>query len=419
MKGALQHWRHSVLATGLALYGLSSMAAIVLPHSDGGGGDAGSAAAPAAQPSGGAGGSASIRVPAPSRSEASLQVLRRQAQEGDSRAQVELGLYYYRNAGLPQAGAQARQWWGMAAAQGDARAMAGLGYMLGTGSGGVRDVPTGRQWLQRASESGLSKANYLLSLVERRMTGPKAAQQARLLLEQAAREGDAMALNDMAVERELDGRMAEAKELYVQAVAKGSQTAQQNLNRLANYQRASESEQLARLRARADDGSADALLELAYRYHLGRGVQRNFATAIQYYRRAADAGSSKAREFLGLIFSRSNEKQAVIDEAWMQELAARINAVALKVEEKAPAQLPDRPVRVADPLADLLRQAFVMPEAPTAPQAEQPWPVESTTDTNSPSPIAVQTEPTEGPQAPARLPGAPASDDASNALLSQ
>ena len=397
------------IALGLALQAGSSGAAIVLPQ--GGAGDAGSINTPADPAA--TGGSASIRMPAQPRTDASLQTLRRQAQEGDARAQVELGLYYHRNSGLPQAGAQARQWWGQAAEQGDARAMAGLGYMLGTGTGGVRDVPKGRQWLQRAASAGMVKANYLLSLVERRATGPKAMQQARLLLEQAARDGDAMALNDLGVERELDGRMGEAKELYVQAQALGSQTAQQNLSRLANYQRASDVEQLGRLRARADDGNADALLELAHRYHLGRGVQRNFATAFQYYRRAADAGSPKAREFLALIFSRSSGKNATIDEAWMQELAARINAVALKVEEKLPAQLPDRPQRVADPLANLLQQSFVLQEAPPPPLATLP------TDTNSAPLPAEQAAPTEGPQTPAHAPSMPAPDAATTALPSQ
>ncbi len=398
--------RVAALALGLALQAASSSAAIVLPQ--GGAGDAGVVPPPADA----SGGSASIRMPAQPRTDASLQALRRQAQEGDARAQVELGLYYHRNSGLPQAGAQARQWWGQAAEQGDARAMAGLGYMLGTGTGGVRDVPKGRQWLQRAASAGMVKANYLLSLVERRATGPRAMQQARLLLEQAARDGDAMALNDLGVERELEGRMGEAKELYVQAQALGSQTAQQNLSRLANYQRASDNEQLGRLRARADDGSADALLELAYRYHLGRGVQRNFATAIQYYRRAADAGSPKAREFLALIFSRSSGKQATIDEAWMQELAARINAVALKVEEKHPAQLPDRPQRVADPLANLLQQSFVLQEAP-------PTAAALSLDTNSAPLPEEQAAPTEGPQAPAHATSTPVPDAATTALPSQ
>ena len=358
-------WCRGALLCGAVFFGVSANAAIVLPQSTDN-----AEKAPAPPPVTGApAGAGSIRMPAQPQSEASLQALRSQAQAGDVYAQMELGLYYYRNAGMQQAGAQARQWWTAAAGQGDARAMAGLGYMLGMGSGGVRDVPAGRQWLQRAASTGLPKASYLLSLVERRVTGPKAMQQSRVLLEQAAKDGDAMALNDLAVERELDGRATEAKDLYAQAAAKGNTTAQQNLGRLANYQRAGDVEQIARLRALADDGNADALLELAYRYHLGRGVQRNFATAIQYYRRAADAGSPKAREFLGLIFSRSNGKQAVIDEAWMQELAARINAVALKVESKTPAQLPDRPVRVSDPLADLLRQPFTAPAASSVPGA--------------------------------------------------
>ena len=395
----------ATLASGLLLQACASWAAIVLPSA--GPGDAGSSQAPAAPASG-----SSIRMPA-QRSDASLQALRQQAQEGQSSAQFELGMYYYQNAGLPQAGAQARQWLGQAAAQGDARAMAALGYMLGTGTGGVRDVPLGRQWLQRAADAQLGKATYLLSLVERRVTGPKAMQQARLLLEQAARDGDAMALNDLGVERELEGRMNDAKELYAQAQAKGSQTAAQNLGRIASYQRANTSEQLARLRARADEGNANALLELAYRYHLGRGVQRNFATAIQYYRRAADAGSSKAREFLALIFSRSNDKQPVIDEAWMQELAARINAVALQVEEKHPSAPPDRPQRVADPLAQLSQQPFAWPQAPAA-DAD----ANVSMDTNSPPLSQEQVAPNEGVPTPAHAPRMPPSNLSHNAPLS-
>ena len=98
----------------------------------------------------------------------------------------------------------------------------------------------------------------------------------------------------------------------------------------------------------------------------------------------------------------------------MQELAARVNAVALKVEEKSPAQLPDRPQRVADPLADLLRQSFVMTE--TAPAAQAPAESPPPTDTKSPSPAPEQTAPTEGPQTPGRAMGTPAPDDANNAL---
>jgi len=347
----------AAIACALLLQNTCGWAEIVLPHTNAT--DVSSPASsnvneldPAAISPG-----SSIRIPMQP-TNANLQELRQQAQEGDSRAQFELGLYHYQNAGLHQAGELARHWLGQAAAQGDARAMAALGYMLGTGSGGMRDVPSGRQWLKRAREASLGKAVYLLSLVERRVTGPKAAQQARLLLEQAARDGDDMALNDLGVEQELEGRNTEAKELYLQAQAKGNQTAQLNLSRLASYLQVSDSEQLARLRTRADDGSADALLELAYHYHLGRGVQRNFSTAIQYYRRAAGAGSSMAREFLALIFSRSGDQQATIDEAWMQELAARINAAALKAEAKQPSQLPDRPQRVADPLSNLVQQPF-------------------------------------------------------------
>ncbi len=278
-------------------------------------------------------------------------MLSAQAMEGDVVAMFALGSHYYANAGLPQARAQASRWWRMGAEAGDGRAMAAYGYLLAGVNGGTRDLNGARQWLQRAQSMGVVRATYLLALVEMASTGPKQKARARTLLEQAARQGDAYAMNDLAVEYELDGNVSEAVTLYTRSAQLGVPRARQNLQRLQHNQKGQDAEDLGRLRALADEGNADALLGLAQRYHLGQGVRQDYARAIAYYRRAADAGSAQAREFLALIFSRKGAGNAPVDGAWMQELAARINAAAMGRERRVARPL-DRPARIEDPLAD-------------------------------------------------------------------
>lgn len=280
--------------------------------------------------------------------------LLQRALAGDTPAMVSLGHYYYLHPSLPQAATQARRWWLQAAQAGDARGMAALGYLLGERSG-ASNLPAARQWLERASALGFTRALYLRSRLARGAVGPRETRQAQPLLEQAAREGDVMALNDLGVERELAGDTRGAAELYQRAAKAGLDVGRQNSERLSRAENPGGEDSLRRLRTLADEGDADALLALAQRYHRGDGVQRDFARAIQYYQRAADAGSARAREFLALIFSRSGGVQgAAVNEAWMQELAARANAATMWSQaRRAPAL--NRPTRVDDPLVDLVR----------------------------------------------------------------
>ena len=326
----------------------AARAAIVMPPTD---------PAPAQAP--GAAGDTGARphsiqpqaTPAPS----NVDALTQRAQAGDAQSMLALGYHFYTHPSLPQASAQARKWWDAAARAGDARAMLALGYLLSSsGAGRGRDVAAAGQWLDQAVGMGLNRAVYLRSLLARSSNGPRARQQARQLLEQAARDGDVMALNDLGVERELAGDVRGATPLYEAAAQAGLDVARQNLSRVQGAQRDNDGESLKRLQVLADEGDADALLALAYRYHRGDGVQRDFARAIQYYQRAADAGSFKAREFLALIFSRNGGAPGGVDQAWMQELAARINAATQwNAARRAPAL--SRPTRVNDPLADLLQ----------------------------------------------------------------
>mgnify|MGYP003608021131 FL=1 len=128
--------------------------------------------------------------------------------------------------------------------------------------------------------------------------------------------------------------------------------ARQNLTRLERREQPS-GDAVARLRTLANEGDADALLALAQRYHRGDGVPRDYARAITLYQRAADAGSSRAREILGLIFSQSSSGSDVSG-AWMEQLAGRISVASdWGQARRAPAL--SRPTRVSDPLADWIK----------------------------------------------------------------
>lgn len=305
----------------------------------------------------------SLRLPS-ANTEQVLNSLIEAANDGDADAMVQVGMYYHSNPGLPQAAATARRWWGRAAQAGDVRGMAGYGYLLGVdNAGGQRDLAAAREWLQKARAAGLVRATYIESLLEGQITGPRKLRDARRLLEQAAQDGDALAMNDLAVAWELDGSLERAREMYVLAAAQGYGVARANYLRLERQNRSSESATLARLRTLSDDGNADATLQLAQLYHQGKGgVQRDFAQAIGLYRRAADSGSRSAREFLALIFSRSSRDNSArgVDAAWMEELATRINA-RTDAGKEGRDMLSDRPRRSEDPLWNLTSLRWTPP----------------------------------------------------------
>jgi len=281
------------------------------------------------------------------------------ALKGDVDAILALGHHYYLHPELPQAKKLALRWWKQAAEFGDARAMAAYGYLISGITGGKRNFSEARQWLRKSQLLGLVRATYLLALIERSAGGPKKIVLARSLLQQAAQVGDTYAMNDLGVELELVGKMSEAAALYDIAGQAGVVQAQKNLQRIQANKIGKETEILQRLRTLAEEGNSQALLELAERHHLGEGVQTDYAKAISYYQRAADAGSQKARDFLALFLVSGNDdvrqpqgtSTGIIR---MQEMAARIQSAALWNAARNGIKMPARPIRIEDPLADLI-----------------------------------------------------------------
>ena len=91
--------------------------------------------------------------------------IRRQAEQGDARAQFNLGLRYGNGDGVPQDDTEAVRWFRLAAAQGDSSAQYNLGLMYANGEGVLKDDVEAVRWCRQAVAQGYVPAQYNLGVM--------------------------------------------------------------------------------------------------------------------------------------------------------------------------------------------------------------------------------------------------------------
>ncbi len=79
---------------------------------------------------------------------------RKAAEQGDARAQFNLGVMYDKGQGVPQDYAQAMKWYRKAAEQSDAGAQNNLSRMYGLGLGVPRDYVEAHKWANLVAANG-------------------------------------------------------------------------------------------------------------------------------------------------------------------------------------------------------------------------------------------------------------------------
>jgi TPR repeat protein len=124
-----------------------------------------------------------------------LEQLRRDAEQGDEKAQYLLGCCYNGDQGLERNPAEAARWWGKAAAKGvaDAQYCLGLSYYLGQGV--PRDTAEAAKWWKKAAEQDHANAQYFLGLSYSAGLGvPRSQPLASYWLGRAASRGNKAAL---------------------------------------------------------------------------------------------------------------------------------------------------------------------------------------------------------------------------------
>lgn len=108
------------------------------------------------------------------------RALRQAAEQGDARAQVNLGLMYERGDGVPKDGREAAQWYRRAAEHGEAMGQNNLGVMYERGDGVPKDLVFAYMWFNLSAAQGVELARSNRDLVEKQMTRDQIADGQRL-----------------------------------------------------------------------------------------------------------------------------------------------------------------------------------------------------------------------------------------------
>ncbi len=96
---------------------------------------------------------------------ADIDSLKKAAEQGDVRAQFNLGLVYSFGDGVPQDYKESVRWYRKAAEQGDANAQVHLGSAYSNGRGVLQDYKESVKWYRKAAEQGDAYAHLHLGVI--------------------------------------------------------------------------------------------------------------------------------------------------------------------------------------------------------------------------------------------------------------
>lgn len=232
---------------------------------------------------------------------ANIDELAAKAQNGEARAQFELGLYYDENNDYTQALA----WYGKAAEQGLAEAQYNLAVMYAGGLGLPQNSLKAFEWLTKAAKQNAAPAQYALGCLY--ANGEGVAQDFGLSIEwytKAAEQG-----------------LVEAQHALGVMYETGEGTAQNYPLALKWYAKA------------AVQGSANDQFNLAQMYYMGLGTAPNPAKAAEWLTKAAEQNLPHAQYSLAAILMRHQDIAQGLSGAyiWLQKLGCNPMADAEQI----------------------------------------------------------------------------------------
>ncbi len=206
------------------------------------------------------------------------RVCLQRAQQGDAKAECDLGQMYFNGRGVPRDYAEVLRWERKAADQGYARAEYEIGYMFSHGLGVQQDKAEAARWYRKAADQGYALAESVIGYMSYHGHGvPLDYAEALNWFHKAADQGDTFAENEL-------GRM------YYQ----GQGVPQDSAEAARWYRKA------------ADQGYAPAESNIGFLTYYGYGVPQDKAEANRWFRKAADQGDEYALSSIsyGLTTSR-------------------------------------------------------------------------------------------------------------------
>jgi TPR repeat protein len=223
--------------------------------------------------------------------------LKKKAEQGDSKAQFEIGEMYFKGYGeksdkIKENVEEALKWYMKSAEQGYIDAQIKLGDMYHYGEGIDGDDEEAFKWYMKAAEQGDPDACYIV--------------------------GTLYEMGDYVEENEY-----EAFEWYKKAVDAGCDYAEEELQKEYGITKYSSESEINEVRG-------NLLNELGNRYHYGTGVNIDYHKAVEYYRKASDLGNMYAQFNLALDYEQGTgvEKNYSIAVSLYNESAKQGLAVA-------------------------------------------------------------------------------------------
>ena len=202
-----------------------------------------------------------------------LEILKPLAEEGDSQAQVTLGIMYDYGQGVDKDPEEAMKWYIKAAEQGIPVVQHDVGVKYFQGMGVKQSYERAAYWWEQSANAGLADSQFNLGLMYYRGLGlDKDYQKAAELFRKAAEQNHSHAQYSLAV---------------MNAFGQGMEK---------NY-----AEALKWFRKSADQGVAQAQFNLGVFYENGYGLEENMEIAREWYKRAADQGLKEASEKLARL----------------------------------------------------------------------------------------------------------------------
>ena len=240
-----------------------------------------------------------------------LEILRPLAEQGDSQAQVTLGIMYDYGRGVTADPEEAIKWYIKAAEQGIPVVQHDVGVKYFQGQGVKQDYLEAAKWWEQSANAGLADSQFNLGLMYYRGIGLKQNYtKAAELFQKAANQDHGDAQYSLAV-------------MY--AFGQGMDK---------NYEEA-----LKWFRKSAAQGVPQAQFNLGVFYENGYGIEKDITMAMEWYRRAADQGLEEAKKKLTGVAS--NEAQEIIAHPEPSKLPAKLPDTGIKREDWVIKQNPE------------------------------------------------------------------------------
>jgi TPR repeat protein len=202
-----------------------------------------------------------------------FEAVKRMAEQGDAKAQTELGSMYAQAQGVALNDAEAVKWFQKAAEQGDAEAQFFLGVRYSGGYGIAQNDAEAVKWIRLAAEQGNAKAQTELG--EMYLRGKNGITEDNTEAEKWTRLA------------------AEQGNMYAQVS-------------LGQTYRDPEAVKWYRLAAEQGYGHAQALLGLVYEggHEAGFSVARDYAEAAKWYQKAIEQGDDRVKHDLERVLAK-------------------------------------------------------------------------------------------------------------------